>query len=358
MARVYFDKRTDWWCMDYRNAQGRRRQVKAGRTKILAEAMLRKIMDEVAQTKINGGKMIKTLSFDKFAGEYLSYSQAIKKFSSHRRDKVSIKNLTSAFSDKILNGITIKEIEKYRMERRIKRKPATVNRELACLKNMFTKAIQWGYASINPVRDVKLFKENNTIVRYLTPKEQQMLIACCNEHLRPIVITALNTGMRKSEILNLKWVNVDFTLKQISVLETKNNEIRYIPMNETLTEALESVKKYAYSPYVFCDDNRNHYGDIKKGFSSALKRAGITNFRFHDLRHTFASCMVMSGVDITTVSRLLGHKTLQMTLRYSHLSPAHQQNAVNRLDTFIRGVQPEGYATQKQHRTFAKVEAV
>ena len=90
MARVYYDSRTDWWCIDYRNSQGQRKQIKGGRTKILAEAILRKTLDEVAQAKINGGKTIKFLSFDKFLEEYLAYSQAVKKNSSFRRDKVSI----------------------------------------------------------------------------------------------------------------------------------------------------------------------------------------------------------------------------------------------------------------------------
>lgn len=235
---------------------------------------------------------------------------------------------------------------------------ATVNREIACLKNMFTKAVQWGYASVNPVREVKLFKENNTIVRYLTSKEQQMLRACCREHLRPIVITALNTGMRKLEILNLKWANVDFDLKLISIIETKNNEIRYLPMNETLTEALESVKKYAYSPYVFCDNNGNHYGDIKKGFSSALKRAGITNFRFHDLRHTFTSYLVMSGVDIRTVQELMGHKSIEMTIRYAHLSPGHKQSAVKCLDSYLKGKNSVQVSTQKAQERILSLVAI
>ena len=168
------------------------------------------------------------------------------------------------------------------------------------------------------------------------------------------MVTALHTGMRKSEILNLKWVDVDFDQKLITIGDTKNGEIRYIPMNETLTEALESVKKYAYSPYVFCNDNGNRYGDIKKGFSAALKRAGITTFRFHDLRHTFASYLVMSGVDIRTVQELMGHKSIEMTCRYAHLSPDHKQSAVKCLDSYIKGKNSIQGGTQKaQERTLS-----
>lgn len=354
MARVYLDERTNWWCMDYRDSQGRRKQVKAGRTKTMAEAILRKTLDEVSQAKINGGKVIKPIQFDKFAEEYLVYSQSVKKFYSSRRDRTSIRNLNEVFSGKILTSITSKEIEKYKMERRLIKKPATVNRELACLKNMFTKAIQWGYASFNPVKEIKLYKENNQRVRYLEPRERELLLACCGPYLRPIVLTALHTGMRRSEILNLKWSDVDFSRYLITVRDTKNSEVRYIPMNETLTETLRNVTKNINSPYVFLKNNGHPYKEFKESFTAVLKRAGIENLTFHDFRHDFASHLVMAGVDIKTVQELLGHKGLQMTLRYAHLSPAHKQDAVGKLEAYIEDEKLNGNATQKQHRELVK----
>ena len=160
--------------------------------------------------------------------------------------------------------------------------------------------------------------------------------------------------MRKSEVFNMKWGDVDLKRGLIAIRETKNNETRYIPMNETLTETLRNVKKRVDTPYVFHDKDGNPFKELKNGFASALRRAGIAKFRFHDLRHTFASYLVMSGVDIVTVSKLLGHKSLQITMRYSHLRPAHQKQAVNRLESYINSGQKNEVATYVQHRDLVK----
>jgi len=134
--------------------------------------------------------------------------------------------------------------------------------------------------------------------------------------------------MRKSEIFNLKWNDIDFRNRIIYVLETENNEVRKIPMNEIIFRTLLKVRKNPNSAYVFCKKNGDPYKDIRDGFKAALKRAGIKNFRFHDLRHTFASHLVMAGIDLKTVQELLEHKTFEMTLRHSHLSPDHKRRAL------------------------------
>lgn len=183
MARIYYDKRIRFWCLDYRDFRGVRRQVKGARTKTLAEALLRKSLDDVSKANINGGKVIKPIILDKFADEYLAYSQATNKFNTHKREKSLIKNLLKAFSGRILTSIATREIEKYKAERRLKASPQTVNHELAALKKMFTKAHQWGFASsYNPVKEVKFYKVNNTIVRWLEPRERELLLACCGTY--------------------------------------------------------------------------------------------------------------------------------------------------------------------------------
>jgi site-specific recombinase XerD len=191
--------------MDYKDASGRCRQQKAGRTKTLAHAALRKRLDEVAQERIFGDTSIRSISFADFMDEYLTYSRASKRQSSARRDLVSSKNLMAHFGGKRLTEITVKDIENYKARRSSEVSRASVNRELACLKNMFSKAIQWHYAYQNPVKAVKLFRENNTVVRYLNEKEKDLLLAYCPREIRAVVLTALNTGMRRAEIFNLKW---------------------------------------------------------------------------------------------------------------------------------------------------------
>jgi len=187
-------------------------------------------------------------------------------------------------------------------------------------------------------RKVKLLEENNRRLRYLSKEEYHTLINSCDNHLRPIVIAALHTGMRKGEILNLKREeNLD--LKHgaygfILLKNTKNGERREIPINKTLRETLDSLIPRLDVPYVFYDPSTGRpYKDIKRSFNSACRRAGIKDFHFHDLRHTFASHLIMEGQGITTVKELLGHKTLAMTMRYAHLSPSHKAKAVQVLDS-------------------------
>jgi integrase len=189
----------------------------------------------------------------------------------------------------------------------------------------------------NPVRGVKLYKENNRRLRFLLVDEMRSLIDNCQPHLRPIVITALNTGMRVGEILGLRWDEVDFDRGQILVRTSKNGEPRHVEMNGLLADTLRQMQRRPQNPYVFGSRDGNPYADIRKSFKSALAASGIAEFRFHDLRHTFASHLVMNGVDLMTVKELLGHKTIQMTLRYSHLSQGHKKKAVEAIGSILDG---------------------
>jgi integrase len=191
------------------------------------------------------------------------------------------------------------------------------------------------------VRKVKLLQENNKRLRYLSREQCQALINACDAHARPIVVMALNTGMRKGEILKLKWENVDLQNNFILLNQdqTKNAERKEIPINSTLRESLKSVTRRLDIPYVFYNPKTEKpYKNMVKSFDSALRRAGIKDFVFHDLRHTFASRLVIAGVDLATVRELLGHKTLTMTLRYSHLAPSHKVKAVDLLDSKLNEV--------------------
>jgi integrase len=241
-----------------------------------------------------------------------------------------------------LRQFTTRLIEQFQSDRLSKgNKPATVNRLIATLKHCLHKGYQWEMLSeetLKRVRRVKLLPENNRRLRYLSREECQALIDACKGVTKAIVITALNTGMRKSEILNLKWDQVDIKHGFLLINRIKNGERREIPINQTLREALQALPRRLDVPYVFYDPATGKpYQDIKRSFNTALRRAGIKDFHFHDLRHTFASHLVMSGVDITTVKELLGHKTLTMTLRYAHLAPSHKLKAVDILNNTLNG---------------------
>ncbi len=282
-------------------------------------------------------KRIANHTFNELASEYIKCAERQRSF---RSKQGFVRQLTEVFGNIPLRRFNSMFIEQYQTGRIQKgNKPATVNRFIATLKHMFTKAVDWNMVedeALKRIRRVKLLAENNRRLRYLSKEECQALINSCDKHLKPIVITALNTGMRKGEILSLKWDNADLKHGFILLDITKNGDRRKIPINETLKTALQGIMRRLDIPHVFYDTvTGKPYQNVKRSFNSACRRAGIRDFRFHDLRHCFASHLVMAGVDITTVKELLGHKTLTMTLRYAHLAPSHKVKAVDILDNAI-----------------------
>ena len=239
---------------------------------------------------------------------------------------------------------------------------ATVNRRICCIKHMFTMAEEWkliGESIVKGVHKVKMFKETTKRNRFLSREEIERLLDACGtdqqqRHLKPIVIFAVNTGCRKSEILRLKWQDVDMEHGFITLHNTKNKEMRMIPINEPLREMLSGLPRKEGVDYVFFNfKTDDRLLDLKRSYPTAVKKAGLTGgVLFHTLRHTFASHLVMSGVNITTVSRLLGHKDLAMTMRYSHLAPNHLSNAVSALADALR--KPAAVPEAKKDSTSTK----
>jgi integrase len=273
--------------------------------------------------------------------EYLKWAERQK---SYKDKKLWIKQLIEVFGNLKVSELNTKGIEQWQSRRLQYNKPSTVNRLLATLKHMVNKGTQWGMASdgaLKQVRNVKQIPENNRRLRFLSVEECQTLIDCCAPHLKPIVTVALHTGMRKSEILSLKWEQIDLTHGFILLSTCKNGERREIPIDNTLKMMFGEMPHSIESINVFTDRDGNTYKDVKKSFRTALKKAGISDFRLHDCRHTFASHLVMAGVDLVSVKELLGHKSLTMTMRYSHLSHGHKSKAVNVLDKVLSNVQTE-----------------
>ncbi len=315
---------------------GRRKREKIGPSKKLAENVLSKRKVEIAEGKFLDIVKKEKIKFEDFAKEYLNvHSKPNKK--SWKMDSYHLEELKKHFKGKYLYAITANDIERFKVKRLEKVSPSTVNRQLGILRGMFNKAIVWGKLHESPMKSVRLLKEPKGRLRFLEREEIGRLLSNCSTTLKPIVTVAVFTGMRKNEILNLKWHDIDFRRGFITLLNTKNGDKRTVPMNEQVKTALIGVPKHRESPHIFCNKNGNPYYDIRKSFWTALRKSGIKDFRFHDLRHTFASQLVMSSVDLNTVRELLGHKDITMTLRYSHLSPSHKQRAVDilgrRVDT-------------------------
>ena len=289
------------------------------------------------------------LTFEEAAQDFLAYSAAHKR--SHKSDQTIFRRLHRSFAGKTLAEITPALVERYQAQRLEQVAPSTCNREVAALKCLFNRTIRDGKATENPVKAVKLLTENNTRTRYLLEEEEVGLFAALPDRFKSLVAVALHTGLRRGELLGLRWEDVDFHTDTLTVARSKHGEARRVPMNSRVRQILLDLRREQMiaarirtqgereilSAYVFCDRSGNRYAYLSAFFSRAVRAADLVNFRFHDLRHTFASRLAMAGVDTYTIKELLGHKTLDMVSRYAHLSPSHQRQAVDRLIQYESG---------------------
>lgn len=219
------------------------------------------------------------------------------------------------------------------------RTPATVNRELAALSKIFRLAIKPPYKIIseNPMSQVGFLNENNERTRYLSPDEETRLMDALllNPTLTAIVVLAINTGMRKGEILKLEWRDVDFSRNLIHVRETKSDHDRFVPLNAPARAALDDLPRTKAQRWVFhSSSSSGHLVEIKKAWATALRFAGIEDFHFHDLRHTAGSRLAATGAHPNTIKELLGHQNLKTTERYMHAAAELKQAAVAALENF------------------------
>ena len=245
-------------------------------------------------------------------------------------------SLVAEQRDKLLRGITPKGTQ---------RSPSTVNRYLAAMSHAFTVAMkEWGWVEDTPFRKITKPKESRGRVRFLSDDERKRLLVSCREHNNPflyaIVVVALSTGARQGEILNLRWKDIDMKRGMITLYETKNNEIRAIPLRGHAFEVVQDLNKVRRidTDLVF-PSNRNPSKpiSIQMIWERAMRRAEIEDFRFHDLRHSAASYLAMSGASLAEIAAVLGHKTLQMVKRYAHLSEQHTSSIVEKMNSKIFG---------------------
>ena len=226
------------------------------------------------------------------------------------------------------------------------RSPASVVRYMAALSHAFTVAVkEWGWLEDNPMRKVTKPKEPRGRVRFLSDAERAALLKACkassNVYLYPVVVLALSTGMRQGEIMGLTWDTVDLHRGRAILHETKNGERRAVAITghalEQLTE-LSKVRRIGCNLIFPAKDNRPQKPmDLRTPWEAALKKAGIHDFRFHDLRHSAASYLAMNGASLAEIAEVLGHKTLAMVKRYAHLSDGHMAEVVERMNTKIFG---------------------
>jgi integrase len=333
---------------DIKERVGRRSR---GFTRELAKEALKSRLGEIAQGKFNLEKTRKPVPFSKLVERSRQYGESTKR--AWVEEKHTLQMFADLFGETPLSQITTWQIEKWKAERSKKVKPNTVNRQLTVIKHMFRKAIEWGLSTSNPAASVKRFPVNDQRTRFLTADEIQKLLEGCESQvtspwLLPLVSLALNTGMRQGELLSLKWEDVDLERRLITVKQSKTLRLKTVAINDPAKEALSWLSENRYGEYLFMWPWGDLIGKttVHDTFKKACIAAKITDFRFHDLRHTFASHLVMSGVDLVTVKELMGHVGINMTLRYSHLVPEHKAQAVAKLGERFAGIKTESATEQ------------
>ncbi|HEX4045082.1 MAG TPA: site-specific integrase [Gammaproteobacteria bacterium] len=354
---------------------GRGKRLTLGKAGVLTPMQARDKAREVLADVVNGMdpravKKSKNMTLHLFIEtEYTQWVQA------HRKDAfrtlARIKRcFYGLFGKKPLSDITSILIDQWRIQR-IKAgcTAKTVNVDIATFKAALSKAVEWGFIEIHPLKNFKLLKVDNAAkVRYLTEEEEKQLRVVLDnreeklraireqgnnwrrernyellpnlqnlhfaDHLKPMVILSINTGIRQGELFSLRWEEIDLDKAILSIRgnTAKSYKTRHIPLNKEALNILTQWKKQNENEeLIFANKEKRKFNNVRKSWTKLLKIAGIKNFRWHDLRHHFASKLAMLGVDLNTIRELLGHSDIKMTLRYAHLAPEHKAMAVARL---------------------------
>lgn len=279
---------------------------------------------------------------------YLKNISTAKRINSGRRDKISACALLKGFGQDIfLQGINPQRLAIYRDVRLQCVSASTIQKEFALLSHLFNVARrEWGLPVDNPVREISRPKVNNNRTRFLTKEEAQKLLECAktsrNQKLYSYLLLMMHTGMRPSEAAGLRWGDVDLDGRLVKLQATKT-EMRYVPLTKMAESELRSMRsgEVTKDMYIFLPNSRMNSTEInyipchyfKRSFTTARNKAGLEDVHLHDLRHTAASHLLMSGVDIRTLAEILGHKTLQMVQRYTHLLNEHKLKAVEGINS-------------------------
>lgn len=318
------------WTIGY-TAGHRRIREAIGSNRQMAEAVLKKRIVEAIEDRHFDKRNTGRIPFSEFADTYMD--RCISVLKSAKTERIRVKYWQRHFGSRQLGDITTAELQDWQAQKRATNKPATVNLMLGRLRHMFNRALDWEVLSDSPMKRIKFLRENNARLRYLSIEECGRLLAGCGvDHMRGIITVALHTGMRLGEILSLKRADIDFVTGVLTVRNSKNGESRHIPMDSTVTALFKQTPKQSNSDYVFPSPSGERWSCNQKAFRHARARAGLVDLHFHDLRHTFASQWVMNNGDLYALRGILGHKSIAMTQRYAHLSPAYQRAMVDRME--------------------------
>jgi integrase len=346
MARVF--KRGKNHGIDYNDANGRRHRKLIGPSKRIAEEVLHDVLGKIARRQHLGVIEDSKISFAEFADVWWKrIAHTLKPRTQERWSGIVAKHLKPAFPGS-LRAVNQSDAERY-IGRRIEQKaaPATVNREMTVLKHIIHRAVGWEYLSRNPFRDaqgetvqgLRPLREPSGRTRFLSLDEIESLLAACDRvpYLKAFALVAMNTGMRRNEVLSLTRRSIDWQNRIAKLPDTKNGDVGQVMLNEVAYKALKSLPARIDSDRLFPWKPNA----VSIALGRAIRRAGLVDFRLHDLRHTFGSYQTMRGTAPRALQDLLRHKDGRMTARYSHLSNVYLRTAV---DSLALGAVPEASA--------------
>ncbi len=338
-------KKNVWYAVF--TVRGRQKWIRIGRvSKTTARSILAKL--ETEKEKHTFGMTESTpIEFFDFINKYLSYSKSNKALGTYKRDELCSMHLKRFLKNIWIDKIRPHDIERYKIKRLDDGvKARTVNIELSCLSNILRKAVEWDNLSDNPFSKVKLLKQHIKPPRFLTKEELKSLIDVATPRYKQVIKVMVNTGLRDSELRHLKLEGIDYTNKTMTVHANKTSDFRVVPLNDAAYNELIFLQDKFYSTtrkqrvlkrekehqtYVFCDDEGMPIKKLTSPITKTAKKAGLKGVSPHTLRHTFASHLIMSGVDLRTVQRLLGHKNIGTTMMYAHLTEDHLARGVEKL---------------------------
>lgn len=331
-------KRNGKWRIDYR-FKGQRHRIIVGRSKKKALEVLHKIEGDIINQKFHIPAS-KKMSFKDLADYWLeNYSKISNAPSQYKKNRERIDNhLLPFFGNHDISDITPRLIDEYKRSKLDKISPATINRTLAIMRKMYNDAVRWKFVVTSPMRHVSQLHEQEKGFDFYKEDEVKKFLGSCSSDFKPIATLAVYTGMRAGEIVALKWEDVDLERKLIKVAKsglgnTKSRKIRYVPINSKLLRVFKALAKRKKGDLVFPDSKGKMRGiDFRWEMRRAAYDAELKTIRMHDLRHTFASNFVIKGGNIVSLQKILGHSTVNMTMRYAHLSPDFMAQEIESLD--------------------------
>lgn len=329
--RLY--KRGKYYWADYRYKGRRHRISLRTANKALALKRYQQLQAEIYHETVLGSAP--RLRLSEFLEQYLARTSGRLSRSTTDRLRVAVERLVEIVGDIYLHDILPEHVDRYREALLSEGKaPGTVNSYLGAIRAMMHRAKDWGYLRDVPFRRGQLAKMPPPRVRYLSPEEVRRLLEAANPRLRAIIQVALNTGMRAGEILRLRWSDVDLARRVLTINSTKTQHRHSVYINDTLLHVLQNLPR--------SDERVFPIKSFRTAFRGACRRAGLQDFHFHDLRHTFSSYLAMAGVPLRDIAEWLGHRTLRSVMRYAHLAPSHLAVSGRKMDTIWAQLRESG----------------